>query len=103
MALPAVFQEDSGKLRLKSEESPVGLVRFEPAILRHGSEIGRFEDKPALQESDPDQNFAHRGTRGKVRMSRMLAMPVMYITERSNPKPNPACGTVPQRRMSVYQ
>ncbi len=55
-----------------------------------------------VQRSDagaPDgaapQNSALRGARGKGMTSRMFFMPVTYISARSNPRPKPACGTVP--------
>ena len=35
------------------------------------------------------------GVRGNGMTSRMFAIPVAYATDRSNPSPNPACGTVP--------
>ena len=35
-------------------------------------------------------SIAFFGVRGKGRMSRMLAMPVMYMIIRSKPRPNPA-------------
>ncbi len=34
--------------------------------------------------------------------SRILVMPVTNSIIRSNPSPNPACGTVPKRRVSRY-
>ena len=41
--------------------------------------------------------------RGKGSTSRMLAMPVTYMTILSNPSPKPACFTPPYRRRSRYQ
>src|SRR5258706_165377 len=38
---------------------------------------------------------AFPGVRGNGITSRTLARPVMYATVRSNPRPNPAWGTVP--------
>src|SRR6516162_7684730 len=48
------------------------------------------------------QNFAHLGTRGNGKTSRIFPIPVMYIKARSKPSPNPAWGTVPYLRMSRY-
>jgi len=40
--------------------------------------------------------------RGKGRMSRMFATPVIYISRRSKPRPKPECSTPPKRRRSIY-
>src|SRR4030067_98526 len=41
------------------------------------------------------QNFAFLGVLGNGSTSRILAMPDIYISARENPRPKPACGTVP--------
>ena len=43
------------------------------------------------------------GVLGNGIASRTLARPVTYAMVRSNPRPKPACGTVPYRRRSRYQ
>ena len=48
------------------------------------------------------QNSRCLGVRGKGMTSRIFVTPVTVIKKRSNPRPNPACGTVPKRRMSRY-
>ena len=48
------------------------------------------------------QNSALPTVRGWGSTSRMLAMPVRYITIRSNPRPKPACLQEPNRRRSRY-
>ena len=55
-----------------------------------------------LLDGERTQNSALPGVRGKGITSRILAMPVMNWMTRSNPRPNPACGTVPKRRRSRY-
>jgi len=49
------------------------------------------------------QNSAWPGLRGNGMTSRMFVIPVAYWIVRSNPRPNPACGTLPYRRRSRYQ
>lgn len=39
---------------------------------------------------------------GNRAVSRILLMPVTYMTMRSKPSPKPLCGTVPKRRVSRY-
>ena len=48
------------------------------------------------------QNSAEPVVRGNGSTSRMLAMPVRYITSRSKPMPKPACLLPPKRRRSKY-
>ena len=48
------------------------------------------------------QNSALPTVRGWGSTSRMLAMPVRYITIRSKPRPKPACLQEPNRRRSRY-
>src|SRR5205807_20222 len=48
------------------------------------------------------QNSAFPGVRANGITSRMFETPVRNINNRSKPSPNPACGTVPKRRRSVY-
>lgn len=48
------------------------------------------------------QNSAFPTVLGWGSTSRMLAMPVRYITIRSNPRPKPACLQEPNRRRSRY-
>jgi hypothetical protein len=43
----------------------------------------------------PPQYRAFPGVRGNGIASRTFASPVTYASVRSNPSPNPACGTVP--------
>ena len=49
-----------------------------------------------------DQNSATPVVRGKGSTSRMLEMPVRYITSRSKPMPNPEWMFPPKRRRSRY-
>lgn len=49
------------------------------------------------------QNSAWPGLRGNGMTSRMFVIPVAYWIVRSNPRPNPAWGTLPYRRRSRYQ
>ena len=49
-----------------------------------------------------DQNSAFPGVRAKGITSRMFETPVRNISKRSNPRPKPACGTVPYFRRSAY-
>ena len=53
------------------------------------SMVGRCDQKPPQ-------------VRGKGSTSRMLGMPVRYITRRSKPRPKPACWAVPYLRSSRY-
>ena len=48
------------------------------------------------------QNSRCLGVLGNGMTSRILVTPVTAIKKRSNPRPNPACGTVPNRRASRY-
>ncbi len=50
----------------------------------------------------PFQNSAFPGVLGIGITSRMLVIPVTYCTAGSRPSPNPACGTVPYFRKSMY-
>ena len=61
-----------------------------PVLMRTGSlgcEISRLEIVV--------QNSALPGVRAKGMTSRIFGTPVRNISSRSNPRPNPACGTVP--------
>lgn len=49
-----------------------------------------------------DQNSAFPGVLGKQATSLMFSIPVAIITNLSNPKPNPPCGTVPNLLNSKY-
>ena len=48
------------------------------------------------------QNSAEPGYLGNGMTSLMFSTPVTYCTSRSNPSPNPACGTDPYLRRSRY-
>ena len=48
------------------------------------------------------QNSAFLGVRGKETTSRMLVIPVRYITNLSKPRPKPACLTPPYFLVSRY-
>ena len=48
------------------------------------------------------QNSAEPGYLGNGMTSLMFSTPVTYCTSRSNPRPNPACGTDPYLRRSRY-
>ena len=50
-----------------------------------------------------NQNSQFPGVRAKGITSRMFAIPVTNISIRSNPRPKPACGTLPYLRRSLYQ
>ncbi len=54
------------------------------------------------QSLDRPQKSACFGALGNAITSRMLSMPVAYITALSNPSPKPAWGTVPYLRRSRY-
>ncbi len=61
---------------------------------------GRF--LPERKEPVPAAAYRLPTVRGNSAVSRMLPMPVTYMTMRSKPSPNPLCGTVPKRRVSRY-
>ena len=62
----------------------------------------REGEHPQIGALSHTQNSALPGVRAKGITSRMLLTPVRNMSNRSKPNPNPACGTVPYRRRSVY-
>ena len=72
------------------DRQPDSLVRCPPERRRNLGAHPKF------------QNSALPTVRGWGSTSRMLAMPVRYITIRSKPRPKPACLQEPNRRRSRY-
>ena len=72
------------------DRQPDSLVRCPPERRRNLGAHPKF------------QNSALPTVRGWGSTSRMLAMPVRYMTIRSNPRPKPACLQEPNRRRSRY-
>ncbi len=54
------------------------------------------------KKNNNNQNSAFPGYLGKGITSLMFSYPVAIITNLSNPRPNPACGTVPNFLSSKY-
>ncbi len=63
-------------------------------IQRQFGHLAIFEPAPRRSTREA-QNSAFPGVRAKGITSRMFGTPVRNISNRSNPSPKPACGTVP--------
>jgi hypothetical protein len=87
---PAWTTESGSKLRALHTLREIGL--------RQASRVAKYLPPLGLcrgYQSASGQNSALPGVRAKGITSRIFGTPVRNISSRSNPRPNPACGTVP--------